>query len=210
MLRNLEQAYLDRDKTESNRLIGDYVSHFLAQDPATGIEFEYNFAKAHLADISLADVNALSQKWIAPQNRVVIAQSTEKPAVKLPTEAELQAVIARAAAAPVGPYEEKQLATSLLAQKPAPGAITARKTVDAIGLTELTFANGVRVVLKPTTFKNDQVLFTRVPPPAASSVFGDDYVLAAQFAAPNIMGKAASAASPGPTFRKCSRARPSA
>ena len=186
LLRNLEQAYLDRDKTDSNRLVGEYVSHFLAQDPAPGIEFEYNFAKANLADIALADVNGLSQKWITPQNRVVIAQSTEKPAVKLPTQAELQAVIAQAAATPVGPYEEKQLATSLLAEKPAPGKITAQKTIDAIGVTELTFANGVRVVLKPTTFKNDQVLFTAYRP-GGQSVFGDDYLLAAQFAAPSIM-----------------------
>ena len=49
MLRSLEQRYLDREKTESDKLVNVYVSHFLAQDPAPGIEFEYNFAKEHLA-----------------------------------------------------------------------------------------------------------------------------------------------------------------
>ena len=186
LLRGLEQAYLDRDKTESNRLVGEYVAHFLAQDPAPGIEFEYNFAKARLADITLDEVNALSQQWITPKNRVVIAQSTEKPAVKLPTQPALQAVIAQVAATPVGPYEEKKLAAALLATKPAPGKITAQKTIDNIGVTELTFANGVRVVLKPTTFKNDQVLFSAFRP-GGQSVFGNDYLLAGQFAAPAIM-----------------------
>ncbi len=186
LLRNLEQAYLDRDKTESNRIVGEYVAHFLASDPAPGIEYEYNFAKAHLGDITLDDVNRLSQQWITPQNRVVVAMSTEKPGVKQPTQPELQAVIAQVAAAPVAPYQEKQLASSLLAQKPAPGKIVAQKTIDNIGVTELTFANGVRVVLKPTTFKNDQVLFSAYRP-GGQSVFGNDYVLSAQFAAPAIM-----------------------
>ena len=186
LLRGLEQAYLDRDKTDSNRIVGEYVAHFLAQDPAPGIEFEYNFAKEHLADIALADVNGLAQQWITPKNRIAVVMSSEKPDVKLPTQPELQAVIAQAAATPVAPYEEKKLAASLLAEKPAPGKITAQKTVEAIGVTELTFANGVRVVLKPTTFKNDQVLFSAFRP-GGQSVFGNDYLLATQFAAPNIM-----------------------
>jgi zinc protease len=182
MLRSLEQRYLDREKTESDRLVDAYVSHFLAQDPAPGAEFEYNFAKAHLAEVTLDEVNRLPQKWVTPKNRVVVVENVEKPGVKLPAQAELQAVVQQVAATKVEPYQEKKLAAALLAQKPAPGKIVAQKPIAPIGVTELTLANGVRVVLKPSQFKNDEVLFTAYRP-GGQSVFGDDYNLSAQLAA---------------------------
>ena len=184
MQRSLEQRYLDRDKTESNKLVSGLVAHFLAQDPAPGIEFEYNFAKAHLAEVTLDEVNQLPQKWITPKNRVIVSENVEKPGVKIATQPELQAVIAQVAATKVEAYQEKQLAASLLAQKPAAGKIVAQKAVAQIGVTELTFANGVRVILKPSQFKNDEVLFTAYRP-GGQSAFGDDYHLTAQLAADN-------------------------
>jgi zinc protease len=47
-----------------------------------------------------------------------------------------------------------------MAAKPAAGKITSEKTISEVGVTELNFANGVRVFLKPTDFKNDEILFT--------------------------------------------------
>ena len=182
MLRSLEQRYLDREKTESDKLVDVYVSHFLAQDPAPGIEFEYNFAREHLAGVTLEDVNLLPQKWITPKNRLVVAENVEKPDVKIPAQAEFAAVIQQVAAAKIEPYQEKELASTLLAQKPAPGKIVSQKAIASIGVTELMLANGVRVVLKPSQFKNDEVLFTAYRP-GGQSRFGDDYNLAAQLAA---------------------------
>jgi zinc protease len=182
MLRTLEQRYLDRDKTESDKLVDTYVAYFLAQDPAPGIEYEYNFAKAHIAEVTLDEVNRLPQKWITPKNRVIVAENVERPGVKIPAQAELAAVISQVAATKIEPYQEKKLASALLAQKPAPGKVVAQKAIVAIGVTELTLANGVRVVLKPSKFKNDEVLFTAYRP-GGQSVFGDDYNLSAQLAA---------------------------
>ncbi len=181
MLRNLEQQYLDREKTESYNLVNAYVGHFLAQDPTPGIAYEFEFAKAHLDGITLDEVNRLPQQWITPKNRVVVVENVEKPGVKLPAEPELRGVFQQVAATKVEPYQEKQLAASLLATKPAPGRIVAQKKIDEVGVTELTFANGVRAVLRPTQFKNDQVVFSAYRP-GGQFLFGDDYNLAAQLA----------------------------
>jgi zinc protease len=182
MLRDLEQRYLDRDKTESDKLVNAYVGHFLAQDPAPGAEYEYTFAREHLAGVTLDEVNQLPQKWITPKNRVVVAESVEKPGVKIPAQAELAAVIQQVATTKIEPYQEKKLASTLLAQKPAPGEIVSQNTIPSIGVTELMLTNGVRVVLKPSQFKNDEVLFTAYRP-GGQSRFADDYDLTAQLAA---------------------------
>lgn len=181
MLKNLEQRHLEQEKTESSRLVETYVRRFLDDEPAPGIEFEYTFAKDHLGEITLEEVNRLAGEWITAKNRVAVAQAVEKPAVKIPTEAELQKVIQEVSAAKVEPYKEKQLAASLLAQKPAAGKVTATKTVEKIGVTELTLSNGVRVVLKPSTFKNDEILFSAYRE-GGQSVFPDNYKLSAMMA----------------------------
>jgi zinc protease len=182
MMRSLEQGYLDRDKTESNQLVTAYVAHFLADDPAPGIEFQYNFAREHLGEVTLDEVNLLPQKWITTKNRVLVSENVEKVGVNIPTQAELAAVIQQVATTKVDPYQEKKLASSLLAQKPVAGKIIEQKDIAAIGVTELTLANGVHVVLKPTTFKNDEVLITAFRP-GGQSRYGDAYNLSAQLAA---------------------------
>ena len=62
---------------------------------------------------------------------------------------------------------------------PTPGTVTGRRTVDAIGVTILTLSNGIQVWLKPTTFKNDQVLFTGYAKGGTSAVPEAEYRSAA-------------------------------
>jgi len=181
LLKYLEQQHLEKDKTESSRLVETYVRHFLDGEPAPGIEFEYTYAKDHLADITLDEVNRLAGQWITDKNRVVVTETVERPTAKLPAEAELQAVIQKVAATKVDPYEEKKLAASLLAQKPAPGKVTAEKVIEKIGVTEFTLSNGIRVALKPTVFKNDEIQFSAYRE-GGQSVFPDDYNLSAMMA----------------------------
>jgi zinc protease len=51
---------------------------------------------------------------------------------------------------------------------PAAGAVASRRTLDDLGVTIVRFTNGVEAWLKPTDFKNDQVLFTLVAPGGSS------------------------------------------
>ena len=76
------------------------------------------------------------------------------------TDAALRAVIAEVRQAPITPYRGIKVDTALLASEPAPGRITGETTDAALGTTTLSFANGVRVVLKPTDFKNDEVMLS--------------------------------------------------
>lgn len=181
MGKGMEQAFNERDKTQSGQLAGALVEHFLNTKPAPGIEYDYAFAQEHLGGIRLEEVNHLSTEWITPKNRVVILLSVEKDGVKIPTETELQAIGQQVTASTIAPYQEAVVASSLLATVPTPGTIIEEKLVPEIGVTELRFANGVRVVLKPTTFQNDEILFSACRP-GGQSVFAESYNLSAQLA----------------------------
>ncbi len=64
----------------------------------------------------------------------------------------------------------------LLESTPTPGTITKTTTKDAIGITEWELSNGVRVILKPTTFKEDEILFRAISPGGTSLASDKDYI----------------------------------
>ena len=159
VLASYERSYNDRNKTESENYVEEYINHFLEQEPSPGIEKEFEYVKAILPGITIGDVNALSAKLKGQQNYFVIMTGPEvKAGEKLTTAEELKATIAAAEKADLKPYEEKAVAASLLKTMPMPGKVISVTVNKASGTTELKLSNGVSVTLKPTDFKNDQVL----------------------------------------------------
>lgn len=153
----MENAYKERDKTRSSSFVGEYQRNFLQGEPIPGIEWEYNFYKDNLDKIKLSDINALASKFISDQNRDVIILAPEKEKANLPSEATLLSWISSAGKG-VTAYVDNVSNKPLLAKEPAPGKVTAEQKDAAIGVTNLTLSNGVKVILKPTDFKNDQIL----------------------------------------------------
>ena len=160
MLRSYERANAERERTNSSAFVEEYIGNYLEGEAIPGVETEYRLVRQLLPGITLAEVNAAARRWITDENRVVIATAPEKPGLKTPTVAELLAVFDRTSMAPVTAYVEHVSDDALVASLPAAGRITASRTDSAVGVTEWTLSNGVRVLVKPTAFKADEILFT--------------------------------------------------
>ncbi len=159
-LAELQRAYAERDKTESAALAARLVSAYLNNEPGPGIEASTKLAQGLLPDISLAEVNALADTLVSTRNRVVLADGPEKADVPLPSEADLRALLDRSNTARPSAWVDRTSGAALMAKLPAPGKVKARRTVDELGVTVVTFANGVEVWLKPTDFKADEIQFS--------------------------------------------------
>lgn len=160
MLAGYEKSYNDRNKTESSSYVGEYIRNFLNREPIPGITAEYNAVKAFLPLIGLEEVNAMVNRLKENQNLFAGIMGPDKDDVTLPTPQALLQIIAGAEKAEIGPYEEKTIATELLAQKPVAGKVVRKKNNPVTGTTELTLSNGVTVTLKTTDFKNDEILMS--------------------------------------------------
>jgi len=162
MMNSIERAYNERDKTESARLASEYIRNFLEDEPIPGIANEYQYYQRFLADISLEEVNGYAAKTIpAPDEpKLVILTGPEKADFPLPEGEALLRMTRDAYQQEITPYEEKAIASSLMAEKPKAGKITLEKKNEKLGLTEFTLSNGIKVLVKPTDFKNDQVILT--------------------------------------------------
>jgi zinc protease len=176
--RSLERAVIEKDKSPSGPLADEFVRNFVNGEPIPGIVNEFGLNQRFLPEISLAEVNQLAQEWLPDRNRVVMISAPDKNKAALPTEARLTTVIKAASGTPLTAYIDSVSAQPLLANPPSPGAVAATSTRDALGITEWTLSNGARVVLKPTTFKQDEILFRAVSAGGTSLASDEDFIAA--------------------------------
>ena len=129
--------------------------------PSKALELE--LAKRFISDITLDEVNAYAATWTARKDRVVMASGPARDA--MPTEKELLAVAAAVANSKnIAAYKDEVATGTLMASKPTPGTVSKEETIPELDLTVWTLSNGVKVVVKPTTFKNDEIRFAGFSP----------------------------------------------
>jgi zinc protease len=160
MLANMERSYNDRDKTESGRYVQEYIGNFLDKEPIPGIAKEYEYYKTLLPAITLNEVNAVAEPLKKNDNIFLTLQGPEESGRSLPDSSHLLAIAMAAKNGDIKPYEEKAIASTLIAKQLTPGKIVSEKKVEATGVTELVLNNGAKVILKPTDFKNDEIVLT--------------------------------------------------
>ncbi len=178
MLRQAENAYAERDKTKSKILASRCLAHFTKGEPMPGIESEYALAKQLVPGIALEELNELSARRVAEDNRVVLVSAPEKEGLAVPAEEDLAAVFEKVSRSRITPYEDMASDEPLLEEIPEPAEVESRSRIDELGVTEWTLSNGVEVVLKPTDFKNDEVRFWAYSPGGHSLVSDPMFVSA--------------------------------
>jgi zinc protease len=111
-----------------------------------------------LPGIELKEINDMAAKMPETENAFALITAPAKMKDQLPSSEELQKEIIAATRQEVTPYEEKAIAKSLMEQAPVPGKVTSETQNAKLGTTDMTLSNGVTITIKPTTFKNDQIL----------------------------------------------------
>ncbi len=158
-MRYFERALVEKETEDTDAYAEEFTRAFLQGEPTPGIQYEYELHKLFMPGITLDEVNALAREWMTDRNRVVMASLPEKPAVTVPTEAGLRAVLEEVKSETLTAYEDTLSDAPLIPQEPQPGSIVSRREIPEVGVTEWTLSNGARVVLKPTNFKEDEILF---------------------------------------------------
>jgi zinc protease len=156
---NYESAFKNKEKTESGNFVEEYINYFLDNEAAPGIDNEFDYVKKLLPGIALAEVNQLADRLKGDKKKFTSITGPEKTnGFQLPSNEELVAMVNTAASEKLTAYEEKTVSAELLKKMPVAGKIVSRKTDKITGTTELLLSNGINVILKPTDFKDDEIL----------------------------------------------------
>lgn len=181
-LRGWEQTYAERDKSESGGFAEEYVRNFLTNEPIPGIAHEFERVRTMLPTVTVAELDAVAKGWLGAGAPVILVQAPEKNRPLLPSAEGLLDVFQQVKRADIAAYTETVSEDALVPRELAPAAITGERRDTVLGTTEWTLANGVHVVLKPTDFQADELLFSGSAP-GGVSLAPDSLVLSAQLAA---------------------------
>lgn len=177
MMRGMEQAFKERNKTPSSAYTAEYIRNYLQEEPVPGIAYEYQLYQAYIPSITIEEINRLADALITEQDRVVLVSAPEKAGVKVPDEAELAKVFQQVSELEIAPYEDRVSDAPLVKNLPAPGRVETKTGLDTLGVELWQLSNGIRMMIKPTDFKNDQILFSAYSP-GGLSLYPDSVYIA--------------------------------
>ncbi|MEN6456974.1 MAG: insulinase family protein [Prolixibacteraceae bacterium] len=161
MLSSIEKSYNEREKQESNRYAEEYKRNFLlTEEPFPGIENEFEYYKVFIPGITLKEVNALAEKWIVPENRVIVITAPEMEGGNVPSEAEVLSILDQVGKSKIEAYNDVVIDKPLIEGEIRSGKVVNEKQLPEVGATEWTLSNGAKVVVKTTDFKDDEIVFS--------------------------------------------------
>src|SRR5215469_2791318 len=176
MMLGYERAVTESPDRESSSRADEFTRNFLEAEALPTIWQELAFHRRFLPDITLAEVNTLTDDWFPADNRLVVVAAPDTTGVVLPDERQLAAAVSAASANRLTAYVDTAAGQTLMESKPAAGAIVRTTEHPEAGITEWTLSNGATVVLKPTTLREDQILFQAFAPGGTSLASDAEFV----------------------------------
>jgi zinc protease len=181
ILSNYEKMAKESDKTESRSYADEFIRNFLDRECIPGIQKEFELVKGFLPGITLEEINKLGKTWTTDENIAALITAQEKEGIKVPSEDQVKDIIKAIKTKKIEAYVDKVSDVPLVAQIPAGSKVVKRNDDVKFGVTELTFGNGVRMILKSTDFKNDEIVLSAYSP-GGNSLYPDADIMSATFA----------------------------
>ncbi|MDE6380569.1 MAG: insulinase family protein, partial [Muribaculaceae bacterium] len=160
LLNTLEKSFNEKDKTYNSRYGNELIRHFIENEPTPGIEVELQLAQQLLPMLPVEVYNQVAQQLLTPVNQVIVVNQPLNDQTTPMQEADMVAALEGAINAEYEAYVDEVITDPLIAQLPAPGSIKQTKQNPLMGTTEFILSNGVKVILKTTDFKADEIAVT--------------------------------------------------
>jgi len=157
MLSSYEKTYNERNQQKNNSLVREYARNFLSAEPIPGIEWEYSFVKKNLPLFTIDMVNQFAQNYFGAKNILYTMTGPQKEGLIYPTNDELKQEITAAKNAELKGYQDNVSNEPLISTTLKPGKVKKENFNVTLGTTEWVLSNGIKVIFKPTKFKEDEI-----------------------------------------------------
>ncbi len=159
LLSAMEKSYNEREKTKNGSYVQEYIRHFLDAEPIPGIAWEYKTIQEILPEITIEIINRFASASVSSKEITVLMTGPEKETVHFPSKEKVLKMLQETSNMNVESYSENNLQAPLIAKKPKQGKIKKERKVEALeNVTEWILSNGMRVVIRPTKLKEDEII----------------------------------------------------
>ena len=156
-LNDIEKIYNERNTRKNITLARECIRNFENGESMPGIEWERDFIQAMLPMLSLEAVNRVAQSMIHPNPTIAIT-APEKEQVHIPSQEAILAAVAGQGDLAIEAPQEEVIDRQLVKKAPRKGSVKSKAYNEGFGFTEWTLSNGIKVVIRPTEFKADEIL----------------------------------------------------
>ena len=181
LLRFYESSYNDRFNRENQLFAQEYIAHFIDGGYIPGIAFEYELIKKIASTITAKDIGNYVNLFINSKNVVISVTGPEKQSIPYPTEFTLLNWYNTTKDEKVSPYKDTVKDQKIMEKRPSGGKIISEKEGPFPNTTEFELSNGIKVIVKPTEFKTDEILMTGFAPGGISVLDKKDLINAKVF-----------------------------
>ena len=157
LLNGYEKTFNEKDKTYNSTYARELIRHFIDNEPTPGIETELQLAKQMLPMIPVEAYNQIAAQMLTAENQVIVVSQPLNDNTNILKEEEVIAALEATINAPYEAYVDEVITDPLIEKLPAPGSIKSTSKNEAMGTTEFVLSNGVKVILKTTDFKADEI-----------------------------------------------------
>lgn len=161
-LSRIEKQYEQRNDRQNDSYSKEYVRLFVDNIPAPGIATEKALFEQMAQLLPLEQINQVLPLMITDDNRVLLALLPDSESFPVPTEEQFAEAIEAVDDETLEPYKDEMREDPLIPELPAPGKIVAKTHNAEWDATEYTLSNGVKVLVKPTDFKANQIIFSAI------------------------------------------------
>ena len=178
ILRWAERSYANRNDVSNEAYVERCIAHFATGDSMMDAETEWQLAQMFINSLTVEQVNQAYAEMAKPnENLVILARSPQKDGVNIPTEDELLAIIAEVEASEIESYSDNTVIEPLIdpTTKLNGSKVKATSYNELLGFTEWTLKNGIKVIVRPSTLKADEVVINAASKGGCSMLNDDEY-----------------------------------
>ena len=163
ILRWSERQYTNRNDVKNAEYAQRYLDHYADGSPMMDAETEWQLDQMLINSLTVDQINEAYAQMATPnKNLVILARSPKKEGVEIPTAEQLLAIKAEVEASEIAPFEDNTVIEPLLnpSLKLKGSKVASVAQNESLGYTEWTLKNGIKVVVRPSTLKADEVIIS--------------------------------------------------
>ncbi len=163
ILRWAERQYTNRNDVYNNEYAERYLDHIKYGRSIMDAETEWQLDQALINSLTVEQINEVYRQIAKPnENLVILVRSPKKDGVKVASEDDIKSIIAEVEASEIKPYADNTIIEPLINPEVKLKGATIKNTTynESLGFTEWTLKNGIKVVVRPSALKADEVMLT--------------------------------------------------
>ena len=159
IINRLENNVKKADTRRNPEFVRPILQNFFDKEPIMEPQFELDLANQLFGQINVQVLNQTVPSLFGDENLVVIYSGPEKAGIATPSEDDILGVIAKVNASDIKAPEGEEIASEFLDPSKLKGSKVKKVAETIYGATEWNLKNGVKVIVLPTEYTKDQILF---------------------------------------------------